>query len=68
MHIVLGLLLALALIAVYHMTTRTTRRCRWRADRTKDRDGQHCHYCAACGAETYTTSEKPPRVCHAGQV
>lgn len=64
MHIVIGLLAAFVLITLYHMTTRTSRACRWRADRTKDRDGEHYYYCAACGAETFTTSPNTPRWCH----
>jgi len=68
MHIILGLLLAFALIALYHLTTRTSRRCRWRADRSKDRDGQHYHYCAACGAEQMTDTPNAPRFCLAGRL
>ena len=40
-----------------------TRFCRWRADRTRDRDGQSYFRCAACGAEVMSDTGKPPRDC-----
>jgi hypothetical protein len=67
MHIVIGLILAFVIVAFYAMRSRGVRNCRWRADRNGDRDGQHRFICAACGHEAFTTDDRPPRFCKAGQ-
>lgn len=61
MVIVVGLVIAFVLVLVF--SNRKTRRCRWREDRTKDKDGARYHHCIACGAETYTTNGQPPKIC-----
>ncbi|RKF14077.1 hypothetical protein D6850_12975 [Roseovarius spongiae] len=61
MIIVVGLLLAFVLILVF--SNRRTRYCRWREDRTRDEGGARYYHCMACGAETFTTTGKPPRDC-----
>ncbi|EDM73375.1 hypothetical protein RAZWK3B_04105 [Roseobacter sp. AzwK-3b] len=66
MVIVLGLILAFVLIVIF--SNRRTRRCRWREDRRGDRDGMKKFRCMACGAETFTTTGKPPLDCLADQI
>lgn len=61
MHVVIGLVLAFVLIAV--MSNRKTRGCRWRMDRSFNRDGETFYKCMACGAEDFSADGKPPRVC-----
>ena len=61
MVIVVGLIIAFVLVLVF--TNRRTRHCRWRADRTQDRDGQSCYHCMACGAQIFTSTGKPPLDC-----
>lgn len=65
MVIVVGLIVAFVLVLVF--SNRRTRNCRWRADRTRDVDGQHYHRCMACGAEAFTSEAGPPKDCFAGQ-
>lgn len=60
---VLGLLLAFALVALVTLRRRTSRNCRWRADRTGDRDGKRLYRCAACGAERLQAKDRPPNLC-----
>lgn len=67
MHIALGLLIAFLIVALYARRRGTTRACRWRADRTGDRDGMHRYICAACGHEAFTKDGRPPRICKAGE-
>ena len=62
---VLGLLLAFGLVALVALRRRTTRNCRWRADRTGDTEGKHYYRCAACGAEAWQKDDLPPNFCGA---
>ena len=62
MIVVVGLIIAFVLIAVF--ARRGMRMCRWRMDRTRDRDGLQFYRCAACGAEAWTDGP-PPRRCMA---
>ena len=62
MVVVVGLIIAFVLIAVF--ARRGMRGCRWRMDRTQDRDGQRFYRCAACGAAELTDGP-PPRRCMA---
>ncbi|MFX0544748.1 hypothetical protein ACEWPL_004300 [Roseovarius sp. S1116L3] len=61
MFIVVGLVLAFVLIVIF--SNARTRNCRWREDRTRDRDGQRYFRCLQCGHETYTETGKPPKIC-----
>lgn len=61
MHIVIGLIIAFALIAL--LSNRKTRGCRWRMDRARNQDGKTYYFCAACGAEDFTADGKPPKIC-----
>lgn len=65
MHIVIGLVIAFVLVAIYARQNRGTRLCRWREDRTGDRGALRKYRCAACGAEAFTAEKGPPRQCHA---
>jgi hypothetical protein len=61
MIVVIGLLVAFVLIILF--SNPNTRKCRWREDRSGDRDGARCYKCRACGAKDFTTNGKPPLVC-----
>ncbi|WP_101065657.1 hypothetical protein [Roseovarius salinarum] len=63
MIVVVGLIVAFVLVLIF--ANRETRDCRWREDRTGDRDGQKKFRCMACGAEAFTTTGKPPLDCRA---
>jgi hypothetical protein len=64
MHIILGLVIAFIVVAIVARRNHGTRQCRWRADRSGNR-GALCRYrCAFCGAATFTSDGKPPKVCH----
>jgi hypothetical protein len=63
--VIVGLILAFVLIVIF--ANRRTRGCRWREDRRADRDGMRKFRCAACGAETFTMTGKPPLDCLADQ-
>ncbi|WP_299403479.1 hypothetical protein [uncultured Roseobacter sp.] len=63
MHIVIGLIVAFIVVALYARRNRATRRCRWREDRTGDRGNLRKYKCATCGAEAYTAQKGPPRDC-----
>ncbi|MEQ9261506.1 MAG: hypothetical protein RIG84_20650 [Roseovarius sp.] len=62
MIVVAGLILAFVLIVIF--SNRATRGCRWREDRSADHDGKRMYRCAACGAVAFTSTGKPPLVCH----
>lgn len=57
---IIALIVAIVLVAIYARPD--MRACRWRADRSRDRDGQSYWRCAACGAEAFTDG-KPPGDC-----
>lgn len=61
MFIPIGLIVAFILIAVF--ARREMRLCRWRMDRTQDRDGMQFYRCAACGAEVLVPQGKTPQDC-----
>lgn len=63
MHIVLGLILAFVIVALYARRNRGTRCCRWREDRRANRGTLRKYKCAACGAEVFTAQKGPPRDC-----
>ena len=63
MHIVLGLVVAFVIVALYARRRRTTRACRWRADRSRDTGGRRMYRCAACGAEALVDGDGPPDWC-----
>lgn len=64
MIVVAGLIIAFVLILVF--SNRATRQCRWREDRSGDRDGHKKFRCIACGAVAFTSTGKPPLDCRAG--
>ncbi|WP_295313142.1 hypothetical protein [Roseobacter sp.] len=63
MHIVIGLIIAFIIVAIFARRKRGTRLCRWRADRNGDRGSLRKYRCAACGAEAFTASDGPPQGC-----
>lgn len=63
MLIPVGLVIAFIVILIF--SNRRTRQCKWRADRRRDGNGQSFYRCAVCGAESFTSDGKPPKVCHA---
>ena len=63
MHILVGLLIAFVVVALFARRNKATRRCRWRADRTGDQGDLRKYRCMACGAETFTMSDQPPSIC-----
>lgn len=62
MHILIGLVLALVLIALF--SNRATRRCRWREYPRAGADSDW--KCVHCGAGTTGPRGKPPRDCLRG--
>lgn len=63
MHIVLGLLVAFVMVAFFVWRNKDTRSCRWRADHTGDKDGKFKYRCMACGAEGFSDTDAPPKIC-----
>lgn len=63
MFIVLGLLAAFLLVLIF--SNRSTRQCKWRADRRGDNAGLSLFRCAVCGAECFTSDRQPPKLCQA---
>ncbi|WP_366869474.1 hypothetical protein [uncultured Roseobacter sp.] len=63
MHIVVGLIIAFVVVAIFARRNRGTRRCRWREDRNGDRGSLRKYKCSACGAEAFTASKGPPDTC-----
>nr|WP_298837617.1 hypothetical protein [uncultured Roseobacter sp.] len=63
MHIVIGLIIAFVVVAIFARRNRATRRCRWREDRTGDRGALKKYRCAACGATGFSATGGPPRDC-----
>jgi len=68
MHIVIGLIIAFVIVAIFARKNRGMRKCRWRADRTADFGNFHKFKCMACGAETFTETGNPPGKCMSDQV
>ncbi len=62
MHIVVGLIIAFALVAMF--SRRKTRHCRWRMDRSKTQNGKTFYICMNCGASVFMEAEIPPQICH----
>lgn len=63
MPIVIGLIIAFVIVAIYARRNRSVRHCRWRADRTGDRGSLRKYRCMACGAEAFTAKDGPPCEC-----
>jgi len=63
MLVILGLIIAFILVAIY--SRRETRGCRWREYRAGGCDLRLRWRCAACGAEVFTSDGAAPKVCHA---
>jgi hypothetical protein len=61
MVVVVGLIIAFVLVAIF--ARRGMRMCRWRMDKTQDRDGLRFYRCAACGAEVLVAPGKMPQDC-----
>jgi len=64
MLVVVGLIIAFVLVAIY--SRRETRICRWREYRQSDEEPRTRWRCAACGAELVTPAGEVPKVCLAG--
>ena len=64
MIVVIGLIVAFVLVAIY--SRRETRGCRWREYRAGGCDLRVRWRCAACGAELVTPAGEVPKVCLAG--
>ena len=67
MLVVVGLIIAFILVAIYARRNRGRRDCRWREDRSGDRGELRKYRCMACGAEAFTATPGPPRQCFAGR-
>ena len=63
MHIVIGLIFAFIIVAVFAIWNKATRMCRWREDRTGDKGSLRKYRCAACGAEAFAATDGPPSDC-----
>jgi hypothetical protein len=61
MFIVVGLVIAFILVAIYARPK--MRNCRWREDRGASTPGQTAFRCAFCGARAFTSTGKPPLDC-----
>ncbi|MBT56077.1 MAG: hypothetical protein CMF72_22095 [Mameliella sp.] len=59
MFVIVGLIIAFVLIAVF--SNRATRLCRWRERR---KDGLSTWTCVHCGAQLSGAIGQPPRECH----
>jgi hypothetical protein len=67
MHIVLILLIVFAIMLWVARGRKTTRACRWRAEKSGDRGALRKYRCAACGEEAFTSTKGPPNTCKAGK-
>lgn len=63
MLVVVGLVVAFAVVAFYARQNRLTRDCRWRADRSGNDANGHKYRCAACGAVAFSKDDTPPSTC-----
>lgn len=63
MHIVIGLIIAFVIIAIAARGRKTSRACRWRAEKSGDRGALRKYRCAACGAEAFTATRGTPNQC-----
>jgi len=61
MHIIIGLILAFVLLAIFR--NRKTRICRWRRNRSGDNHAGVMFKCMMCGAEIRVPRETPPNFC-----
>ena len=67
MLVVVGLIIAFILVAIYARRHRGRRDCRWRAERSGDKGDLRKYRCAACGAEAFSTTKGPPEKCFANE-
>ena len=65
MLVVVGLVIAFVLVAIYARRNRGRRNCRWREERSGNRGELRKYRCAACGAEAFTSTKGPPEKCFA---
>lgn len=65
MLVVVGLIIAFILVAIYASRNRGRRNCRWREERSGDRGTLRKYRCATCGAEAFTATKGPPETCFA---
>ncbi len=61
MLVIVGLFVAFVVVAIF--AKQGTRGCRWRRDKTRDRDGLHFFRCAACAEEALASRGKTPQTC-----
>lgn len=67
MLVVVGLVIAFILVAIYARKNRGRRNCRWRQERSGDRGELRKYRCTACGAEAFTATKGPPDKCFANE-
>jgi len=65
MHILLGLLIAFVVVAIFAKRMKGVRQCRWRRDATGDKGSLQRYTCVACGVEAFTATGKAPDQCKA---
>ncbi len=65
MLVVVGLVIAFILVAIYARSKRGRRNCRWREERSGDKGDLRKYRCAACGAAAFTAAKGPPERCFA---
>ncbi len=67
MLVVVGLVIAFIVVAIYARRNRGRRNCRWREQRSGDKGQLRKYRCAACGAEAFTATKGPPEKCFANE-
>lgn len=60
----IGFIIAVVIVAYLAWKRAPVRDCRWRMDRSRDREGQSFYHCIHCGATTWTDDGKAPKVCY----
>ncbi|THH36016.1 hypothetical protein E4Z66_13195 [Aliishimia ponticola] len=63
MPFIIGLLIVFVVLIVVASRRKTTRTCRWRAEKSGDRGALRKYRCASCGQEAFTAQPGPPNKC-----
>ena len=61
MPLLIALIIAVVVVAIYARRTAATRACRWREDRDGSKGALIKYNCVHCGAEAYRSTGKPDR-------
>ena len=61
MPVLIALVIAVVVVALYARRHATTRACRWREDRAGSKGALVKFNCVTCGAEAFRTNGKPDR-------